>query len=66
MKDIDKEIIKGLADNDLNITHTAKAIYMSRRNLFRHIERIEEQTGLNPRKFWDLIELMKTEKGGAE
>lgn len=59
MKDIDRDIIRGLADNNLNVTHTAKAIYMSRRNLFRRIERIEKQTGLNPRKFWDLIELMK-------
>lgn len=54
-----KDIIRGLADNNLNTTATAKALYMGRRTLYRYIEQIKKSTGLNPLNFWDLIELMK-------
>lgn len=59
MTDVDRDIIKGLADNDLNTTKTAKALYMGRRTVYRYIKRIEKLTGLNPLKFWDLVELIK-------
>lgn len=54
-----KDIIRGLADNNLNTTTTAKALYMGRRTIWTYINRIHKLTGLNPLKFWDLIELMK-------
>lgn len=59
VKDIDRYIIKGLADCSLNATETAKTLYMGRRTIYTHIDSIKKETGLNPLKFWDLIKLLK-------
>ena len=59
MKDRDIEVIKGLADNGMNVSQTAKALFMSKRTVWRSIERIQKLTELNPRNFWDLVELLK-------
>ena len=59
MTDIDREIIKALANNNLNTTKSAKALFMGRRTLYRHINKIHKLTGLNPLNFWDLVKLLK-------
>ena len=59
MKDRDIEVIKGLADNGMNVSQTAKALFMSKRTVWRSIVIIHKLTELNPRKFWDLVVLLK-------
>ena len=63
MTDIDRDILRGLADNNMNTSQTAKAIYIGHSTIYRHIDAIRKETGLDPLKFWDLTELLK---GGAE
>ena len=44
-------------ENHLNITETAKAIFIHRNTLLYRLERIEALTGLNPRKFDQALQL---------
>ena len=52
------EIIVELAKNNLNMTTTAKAMFMHRNNISYHIRQIRRNTGLNPLDFYDLNELL--------
>ena len=63
MKDIDKKIIKTLADNDLSGRKAAEVLYMGSSSIYRHVKKIKKETGLNPFCFWDLIKLLKTYGG---
>ena len=54
-----RDICRALADNDMNATKAAKALYIGKRTMWTYIDKIKKQTGLNPRKFWDLVELLK-------
>lgn len=58
MTPLDKEIIKGMADNNLNMNAVAKSLYMHRNTVLFHIEKVQRETGLNARKFYDLAELL--------
>ena len=64
MNDLQRRVIIALAQNDMSINGAAKAMCYYRTNIDYHIGRIRETTGLNPRKFFDLIKLyeMATEK----
>ena len=53
------EVIKALADNDMNVSKTANAMHYHRNNIIYHVEKIKDETGLNPLKFYDLIKLLK-------
>lgn len=59
LKDVDATIIRGLAENDMNITKTAVALYMHRNTVIYHVHQIKKISGLNPVNFFDLIELCK-------
>ena len=58
MTPLDKEIIKGMADNNLNMMAVARGLYMHRNTVLFHIEKVQRETGLNARKFYDLAELL--------
>ncbi|PHK49997.1 CdaR family transcriptional regulator [Staphylococcus edaphicus] len=51
------ETLKCFFDNDLNITQTAKYLYIHRNTLLYRLEKCETQTGLNPKKYSDAIKL---------
>ena len=59
MTPLDKEIIRGMADNDMSVLAVAKSLFMHRNTINYHIERVRRETGLNPRNFYDLAELLK-------
>jgi DNA-binding PucR family transcriptional regulator len=64
MTPLDKEIIKGMADNNMNMSAVAKSLYMHRNTVEYHIEKVQRETGLNARKFYDLAELLaRIDKG---
>lgn len=51
--------IRLLADRDINIAKTATELYMHRNTLVYRLDMITLKTGLDPRKFWDLVNLLK-------
>ena len=58
MTPLDNEIIKGMADHNLNISAVARDLYMHQNTVVYHIERVKRETGLNARNFYDLAELL--------
>ena len=64
LTDLDWEIIFGLADNDLKVATTAKKLFMCRGSIEYHIHKIFRKTGLDPRKFHDMVKLLEIERTG--
>ena len=54
----DAEVILALADNGLSVGKAAKSTYCHHNTIRYHIEAIREKTGLDPRDFWDMQELV--------
>ena len=52
------EIVLALAKNNLNIKATARELYRSLSTIYYHIYTIIDQSGLDPRNFYDLCELL--------
>lgn len=59
MTDIDKKIIRAMCDNDLSASRAAKALFYTRQNVYRHIDEIRFETGLDCLKFYDAIKLLE-------
>lgn len=66
MTDTDKEIVLAYAENNMNRSETARQFYMSYSGLLFRLERIQRITGLDPRKFYDLVKLVEMCKGDNE
>ena len=60
----EKEIILAFARNDMRVTYAEKELYMSAGSVCYHMKKIKEKTGLNPKNFYELIELVKEVKEG--
>lgn len=52
------QIIVKLASNDINVAATAREMYMHRNNIDYHVRMIQRNTGKNPLKFYELLELL--------
>ena len=59
MNDIHKTVIREMANCDMNRNRVAKKMYRSRSSMNYYIDKIKQETGLDCRKFYDLIELLK-------
>ncbi len=57
LKPVFWETLQAFFDNNLNITDTAKSIYIHRNTLLYRLERIKQFTGLDPRKFEHALQL---------
>lgn len=53
------ELIVLFANHNMNVTDTAKVLYYHRNTLIYHLDKIMRDTGLNPRRFMDLVELLR-------
>lgn len=62
MTQIEAEIIVGLADHGLRIAAAAKALFMARNTLVYHVQKIRNETGLNPFDFHDMCYLLPKAK----
>ncbi|MDK7753641.1 CdaR family transcriptional regulator [Staphylococcus ureilyticus] len=51
------DTLKSFFENDLNITQTAKKLYIHRNTLLYRLEKCEKETGLNPKKYSDAVKL---------
>ena len=58
LTDVDVQVVLTFADNNMNATETGKKLFMYRTTVKYHLERVERKTGLNPLKFYDLVELV--------
>ena len=64
MTEVQIEIIKGFARNDMNVLATAEELHYHRSSILYHFEKIKKETGLDPRKFFDLWKLLISLIGG--
>lgn len=62
--DIQRTIILALAECDLKIERVAKKLYRNKGGVYYHIEKIKKLTGKDPRKFYDLVDLLQMIKEG--
>lgn len=62
--DIQRTIILALAECDLKVGRVADKLYRNKNGVCYHIEKIEKLTGKNPRKFYDLVDLLQMIKEG--
>lgn len=62
MNDKDIEIIRAMAEFDMNVSEVSKELFMHRNTVIYHISKIKKETGLDPQKFFDLVGLINMEK----
>lgn len=55
----DAHIVIAMANHNMNVTDVARAIFAHRNTVLYHLDKVKRQTGLDPRRFYDLIELVK-------
>lgn len=66
LQEIDAHIIKAMADFNMNVSRAACSLYMHRNTVVYHLDKVKRQTGLDPRRFYDLVELAKMAQGVLE
>lgn len=52
------KVIAGLAKYNMNISAASRGIYFDQSTVYRYIYKTIDETGLDPRKFYDLCELL--------
>lgn len=55
----DAHIVIAMANHNMNATDVARAIFAHRNTVLYHLNKVKRQTGLDPRRFYDLIELVR-------
>lgn len=55
----DAHIVIAMANHNMNVTDVAHAIFAHRNTVLYHLGKVKQQTGLDPRRFYDLVELVK-------
>ena len=58
MTNHEKEIIKTLADCDMNVLKTARVMHYHRSTIAYHLRSIKKKTGMDPLNFYDLVRLL--------
>ena len=66
LNQMEKDIILSFARNDMRVISAGKELFMSYGSVHYHMKKIKEKTGLDPKKFYELIELVKEVKGDDE
>lgn len=56
-------VILALADCNLSANAASQKLFIDRSTVDYHIERIKAITGKDPRKFWDLVDLLGIMEG---
>ena len=51
-------LLRAIADENMNITRAAKRVYVHRNSAVYHMDKIMDKTGLDPRRFRDLVRLL--------
>ena len=64
MTEVQEAILKSYARNDMSVNATAIELHYNRGNVKYHLTKIKKDTGLDPRKFYDLCKLLFPTLGG--
>lgn len=59
LSDTDREIIRRMVELDLNVTETAREMWLHRNSVVHHCGSIKRITGYDPRRFYDEVKLLK-------
>lgn len=59
LNEIDVQIIRAMSECDMKVYAVADKLHYSRQAIGYHLGRIRRLTGLNPKGFFDLQELLK-------
>lgn len=62
MTEHELKIIKTLADCNMNVQKTANKLNYHRNTIVYHLQKIENETRLNPMNFYDLVKLTNSIK----
>lgn len=65
MNDRDVAILLAFADNNMSATATSRQLFMHVNSVYYHLNRVKHATGLDPKKFYDLVELTSLYKEDA-
>ena len=57
LSSFDIEILSAFANNNMKLANTANFLACDKRTVAKHLVAINKKTGLNPRRFWDLVKL---------
>ena len=66
LSDKQKTIILAMADYDMNEAKVGRMMHYRRNTVSYHCEQIFAKTGLNPKKFYDLVKLVELVKEGKD
>lgn len=55
----DAHIVIAMANYNMNVTDVSRAIFAHRNTVLYHLDKVKRQTGLDARRFYDLVELVK-------
>ena len=55
----DAHIVVMMANHSMNIGEVSRKLFMHRNTVTYHLDKVKRQTGLDPRRFDDLVELVK-------
>lgn len=64
MEEKHRKLILAFAENNMNIKATARQLYRGHTTVSYHLAKIQQQYGLDPKRFWDLVMLTEMAKGG--
>lgn len=56
---VDVDVIMAYAECGMRLVTTAKAIHYANMTIEYHLVSVYKKTGLNPKKFYDLVELIR-------
>jgi len=64
MTELQIKIIKSYARNDMHLSNTSNELHYHPNGIRYHMNKIKDETGLDPRKFYDLVKLLISVNGG--
>ena len=56
--EIQQELITLFAKCDMNMSKTSRIGHIHRNTIYYHFDKVKENTGIDPRKFFGLVELL--------
>ena len=59
MENRDKKLLKAYAENDMSMSKTGGVVYLHYNSIRYRFEKIRRETGLEPRRFYDLVGLLR-------
>lgn len=59
LTETDRTVVRALAECNMNATEVARINHYHRNTVVFHLNRVQRETGLDPRRFYDLVALVE-------